>query len=105
MQRPQPKPGARGSSDVGASLAGDVSTSSKSHAPFQAVPETETAAWSNYVDAVIAFNTARTGANAQARAKCYQEFVSLFVGPDDDAGVLLKAEVVDIGEVRPRGAP
>ncbi len=78
---------------------------SPSTLPPSIPPDPVTVAWSSYADAVIAFNTARTGANARAQAQCYREFVSLFVGRDDDAGVLLKAEVVDIGEVRPGGAP
>ena len=36
MQHPRPKPGARDSSDAGASLAGDAVVSSKSRAPIQA---------------------------------------------------------------------
>ena len=41
MRTPSTWPGARGSSDADASLAGDASVSNKSRAPVQAIPESE----------------------------------------------------------------
>ncbi len=96
MQHPRPKPGSRGSSDADASLAGDAQVSSKPRVPLQAVTE----AWSDYADNVIAFQAARTAAHADALARSYRSFVSLFLESDGDAGV-----VVHLDLMRPGGAP
>ena len=51
--------------------------------PRRRAGEPVAVAWERYADAVVAFNVERTVRSAQALARSYRSFVSLFVNAGD----------------------